>query len=214
MLDGECWTTDVATLTGINTEVTFRSIEGCERRDSSSGNAGASTDGSTAESVCTLCIDTFMQVYTFSYWSRHAPSWVFLMYSCVGTSCTFTDNTTRHRTSFRRALLPIVKCRLCWFLVGARLASANTAPSSDHLKCMCIEVQLAEKSTFCAANQPDQPRQGQALGQRDIVEEWMPLHQLSHGMHEPTWPTALNRGTTHSLVSIDHVHHFLSVSSP
>ena len=55
MLDGECWTTDVATLTGINTEVTFRSIEGCEREDSSSGNAGASTDGSTAESVRSLC---------------------------------------------------------------------------------------------------------------------------------------------------------------
>ena len=51
MLDGECWTTDVATLTGINTEATFRSIEGCEREDSSSGNAAASTDGSTAESV-------------------------------------------------------------------------------------------------------------------------------------------------------------------
>ena len=63
MLDGECWTTDVATLTGINTEVTFRSIEGCEREDSSSGNAAASTDGSTAESVRFLCRDVVLCVH-------------------------------------------------------------------------------------------------------------------------------------------------------
>ena len=52
MLDGECWTTDVATLTGINTEAEIRSIEGCDTRDSASGNAAGSTSGSTAEGVC------------------------------------------------------------------------------------------------------------------------------------------------------------------
>ena len=53
MLDGECWTTEVATLTGINTEAEIRSIEGCDTRDSASGNAAGSTSGSTAEGVCT-----------------------------------------------------------------------------------------------------------------------------------------------------------------
>ena len=55
MLDGECWTTDVATLTGINAEANIRSIEGCTRRDSARNNAAGSTDGSTAEGVSTPC---------------------------------------------------------------------------------------------------------------------------------------------------------------
>ena len=57
MLDGECWTTEVATLTGINTEAEIRSIEGCETRDSARGNAAGSTSGSTAEGVRTLLHD-------------------------------------------------------------------------------------------------------------------------------------------------------------
>ena len=53
LLEGECFSTTVATTITAETGASFEVIEGCERGDFSSGDASGSTDGSTAEGVCT-----------------------------------------------------------------------------------------------------------------------------------------------------------------
>eukprot|EP00892_Ulva_mutabilis_P010005 jgi/Ulvmu1/7377/UM036_0037.1 len=45
MLEGECWDTEVATVVGIDIEAQFRSIEGCEFEETTTGAANASADG-------------------------------------------------------------------------------------------------------------------------------------------------------------------------
>ena len=51
LLEGECFSTTVATTITAETGASFEVIEGCERGDFSSGDASGSTDGSTAEGV-------------------------------------------------------------------------------------------------------------------------------------------------------------------
>ena len=53
MLEGECWDTEVSEKVGIAVDGSFRSIEGCELTDEGTGNANATTAGSTAQAVCT-----------------------------------------------------------------------------------------------------------------------------------------------------------------
>ena len=51
LLEGNCFSTTVATTITAETGAEFEVIEGCERGDFSSGDASGSTDGSTAEGV-------------------------------------------------------------------------------------------------------------------------------------------------------------------
>ena len=51
LLEGECFSTTVATTITAETGASFEVIEGCERYDASAGDASGSTDGSTAEGV-------------------------------------------------------------------------------------------------------------------------------------------------------------------
>ena len=51
LLEGNCFSTTVATTITAETGADFEVIEGCERGDFSSGDASGSTDGSTAEGV-------------------------------------------------------------------------------------------------------------------------------------------------------------------
>ena len=52
LLEGDCFTTNVATAITAVTGAEFEVIEGCERGDFAAGDASGSTDGSTAEGVC------------------------------------------------------------------------------------------------------------------------------------------------------------------
>ena len=50
-LEGDCFSTEVGTRIAAETSGVFGVIEGCERGDSAVGDAGGTTDGSTAEGV-------------------------------------------------------------------------------------------------------------------------------------------------------------------
>ena len=51
LLEGNCFSSSVATTITAETGIEFEVIEGCERGDFSYGDASGSTDGSTAEGV-------------------------------------------------------------------------------------------------------------------------------------------------------------------